>query len=122
MTSNAASVALGLHNKGISPLIALVIVLLHSLASRVVSGQNSGVVAPTLCAQGDPSCAPVLIQPTTDPGYHDCITKVGKQCVNGNGVRAQAPFDPITACPSTPIYGASGLLVDHQSLWDQARS
>lgn len=102
-----------------------------SLALRVVFillfypsvyGQDGALgVTPTLCEEGDKSCEPLLIEPTTVPSYVGCIKNVGEGCVNGNGVRAQAPFDPSTACPTTPIYGPSGFLVDRASLQDQAR-
>lgn len=55
---------------------------------------------------------PVLIQPTTVPGYKDCIKNPdATQCVGGNGIRAQAPFDVQTACPTTPMYDETGQLV-----------
>lgn len=78
-------------------------------------------VTPTLCDQGDSSCDPVLIEPTTVPTYVGCIKDVGQDCVNGNGVRAQAPFDPSTACPTEPIFGESGFLVDHKTVENQVR-
>jgi hypothetical protein len=39
--------------------------------------------------------------------------------VNGNGVKAQAPFDPNAACPTTALYGQDGLLLDAETIADQ---
>lgn len=105
------------YRRGLSAVHAGVTILL--LTSQSCEGQVVLGVVPTLCEQGDNSCDPVLIEPTTVPGYVGCIKNVGEECVNGNGVRAQAPFDPSTACPTTPIYTASGFSVDRTSLEDQ---
>lgn len=40
-------------------------------------------------------------------------------CVSGNGVRAQAPFDPNTACPPTPLYDITGQLVGNDDINSQ---
>lgn len=105
------------YENGLSAVHVGVIIL--SFASHLCGGQVVLGVIPTLCEQGDNSCAPVLIEPTTVPSYVGCIKDVGKECVNGNGVRAQAPFDPSTACPTTPIYGPNGFSVDRTALEDQ---
>ncbi len=101
---------------------SLALHVVFMLLATSVYGQDGALgVTPTLCEEGDKSCEPLLIEPTTVPSYVGCIKNVGEGCVNGNGVRAQAPFDPSTACPTTPIYGPTGFLVDRASLQDQAR-
>ena len=81
-----------------------------------VSAQVAGV-KPTLGGQ------PVLVQPTTVPGYKDCITDVtSSKCVGGNSIRAQAPFDPSTACPTDPLYDATGQLVSNDLIAAQVKA
>ena len=85
------------------------------LGQRQVRAQIAGV-QPSLGGQ------PVLIEPTTVPGYKDCIKNVSStQCVSGNGIRAQAPFDPNTACPSTPLYDITGQLVSDTDIANQVK-
>ena len=85
------------------------------LGQRQVRAQIAGV-QPSLGGQ------PVLIEPTTVPGYKDCIKNVSStQCVSGNGIRAQAPFDPSTACPSTPLYDITGQLVSNTDIANQVK-
>lgn len=70
-------------------------------------------------AQVHPSLGgdPVLIEPTSVPGYRDCIKNVSSShCVGGNSIRAQAPFDPSTACPTTPLYDSTGQLVSDDTI------
>ena len=81
-----------------------------------VSAQVAGV-RPTLGGQ------PVLVQPTTVPGYKDCITNVtSSKCVGGNSIRAQAPFDPSTACPTDPLYDATGQLIGNDIIAAQVKA
>ena len=63
---------------------------------------------------------PILIEPTSVPGYRDCIKNVSSShCVGGNSIRAQAPFDPSTACPTTPLYDGTGQLVSDDIIASQ---
>ena len=81
-----------------------------------VSAKVAGV-KPTLGGQ------PVLVQPTTVPGYKDCITDVtSSKCVGGNSIRAQAPFDPSTACPTDPLYDATAQLVSNDIIAAQVKA
>ena len=81
-----------------------------------VSAQVAGV-RPTLGGQ------PVLVQPTTVPGYKDCITNVtSSKCVGGNSIRAQAPFDSSTACPTDPLYDATGQLIGNDIIAAQVKN
>ena len=73
-------------------------------------------------AQVHPSLGgePVLIEPTSVPGYRDCIKNVSSShCVGGNSIRAQAPFDPSTACPTAPLYDSTGQLVSDNDIASQ---
>ena len=87
-----------------------------------VTVKAMAVFTPTLCPAGDDSCNSVLIEPTTSPGYVDCIRKVGSKCVGGNSAVAQAPFDPSSACPLTTLYDLTGLMIDATSIGDQVRA
>lgn len=40
-------------------------------------------------------------------------------CVGGSSIRAQAPFDPSTACPTTPLYDSTGQLVSDDLIASQ---
>ena len=81
-----------------------------------VSAQVAGV-KPTLGGQ------PVLVQPTTVLGYKDCITNVtSSKCVGGNSIRAQAPFDPSTACPTDALYDATGQLISNDIIAFQVKA
>ena len=86
------------------------------LGQVYVSAQVAGV-KPTLGGQ------PVLVQPTSVPGYRDCITNVtSSKCVGGNSIRAQAPFDPSTACPTDSLYDATGQLISNDIIAAQVEA
>ena len=89
------------------PLLSLAIVCAFELGVTVARETALGQAA--------------LIEPTTVPGYVGCIQQTGSQCVGGNNVEAQAPFDANSACPTTPLYESSGLLADAQTITNQVR-
>ncbi|KAK9812605.1 hypothetical protein WJX72_000448 [[Myrmecia] bisecta] len=85
--------------------------LLLACAATQAQAQFGSAAVPVPAAA--PIAAPVLgesaiVQPSAKQGYVDCLTNstANPKCASGSGVRAQAPFDPLSACPDTAILGS----------------
>lgn len=82
-------------------------------------GQGEGTLAPRICAQDDPGCSGIRIEPSGDPGYVDCISNPSKnpaEClVKVAKSESDETVDPFVACPTDPIL-KSGLSMQDISL------
>ncbi len=98
-------------------LLVLVLIALGSQAAgSTPAPAQSLLVAPGVT---EPSINDALLvpPPSAGSGFRDCNNDPSQQgCTTSGLVLVQAPFDPVTACPDTPLLG-SGL--DTGSIADQ---
>jgi hypothetical protein len=82
------------------PLGLALISVLHAHAAELV---------PSICASDDPECTGVLVEPTADPNYVDCIRNPADnadKCLKTVAKsESDEDFDPFAACPTTPLLG-----------------
>ena len=100
-------------------LLGLVLVAVGSQAAGPTpTPAQSLLVAPGVA---EPSINDALLvqPPSAGSGFRDCNTDPTQEgCTTSGLVLVQAPFDPVTACPDTPLLG-SGL--DTGSIADQVK-
>eukprot|EP00891_Asterochloris_glomerata_P006853 jgi/Astpho2/6853/Aster-x0744 len=101
-------------------LLVLVLVALGSQAAgSIPAPAQSLLVAPGVT---EPSINDALLvpPPSAGSGFRDCNNDPSQQgCTTSGLVLVQAPFDPVTACPDTPLLGSgldTGSIADQVSL------